>query len=316
MAEHIRRRLKRYFALLMRERSESKNKIGSLVGVSGNRITQWSTGERVMSPEKAFDLGDALRTELEWQTSGIEFLWACGYWAEILSVFKHLSADLEDGGPGLAIKLYSWLPSRMFDFERDEITDRLAEKFHFDPGVLGTLNDIWAMGIPDIGEPDIILAHNQLRAIAEEDHGASELQRYFLDRSMSRQSWAGMEVQVELESLCETSVFQDHVTRAWHSFNNGDLADNRAFAARVGTAHKIATMEMHVIDAITAAARNLSEVLFPSFAVPRIWRMAAGWVYEIDRSGDAAHWASALPDNFVNVPDVNRRNDEEARSES
>jgi len=46
----------------------------------------------------------------------------------------------------------------MFDFERDEITDRLAEKFHFDPGVLGTLNDIWAMGIPDIGEPDIILA--------------------------------------------------------------------------------------------------------------------------------------------------------------
>lgn len=316
MAEHVRRRLRRYFEVLMRERLESKNKIGSLVGVSGNRVTQWSTGERVMSPEKAFDLGDALRSELGWQTSGIEFLWTCGYWAEILSVLKHLSADLEAGGPSLAIKLYSWLPSRMFDFERAEINDRLQDKFHFDPGVLKTLNDIWSIGIPDIDEPDIIMAHNQLRLIAENDHGASELLRYFLDRSMSRESWAGMEIQVELESICEASAFQEQVTRAWHSFNNGDLANNRAFAARVGTAHKIAMVEMHVIDAITVAARNLSEVLFPSFAIPRIWRMAAGWVYEIDRLNDAAHWASALPDNFVNVPDVMRRNNEEARSES
>jgi len=264
-----------------------------------------------MSAEKAFDLGDALRTEFGWRTSGIEFLWACGYWAEILSVIKYLSAEAEADGPVLAIKLYSWLPSRMFNFEQAEITARLHEKFNYDPDVLGKLNDYWAMG-----DPDIFFAHDQLRPVAESDQGASEMQRYFLDRSMSRLSWAATEIQEELEGCCESGAFQEHVTRAWQRFNNGDLADNRTLAAGVGTAHAIAAIEMHVIDAVTAAARSLSDVLFPSFAIPRIWRMAAGWVYEIDHSDDTTHWVTALPDNFVNVPDVAHRNDEEARSES
>ena len=88
LSAQSRRRVQRYLGQLMNERTESRKKIGSLVGVNAHRVTEWASGKRLISPEKAFEFGEALRINFGWPTSGVEFLWACAYWAEVLCILK------------------------------------------------------------------------------------------------------------------------------------------------------------------------------------------------------------------------------------
>ena len=52
--------------------------------------------------------------------------------------------------------------------------------------------------------------------------------------------------------------------------------------------------------------------MFPSYAAPRIWRLLAPWIYEIDPYL-TTEWAAALPDPFVNVTDLRARDEAEDR---
>lgn len=317
LSTHSRRRLKLYFASLARDRAESRNKIGNLVGVNAHRVTEWVSGNRLMSPEKAFDLGNALRSEFGWSTSGIEFLWACAYWPEVLAILKHLSADDQANGPELAVMLYSWLPSRMFAMELAGIELRLQEKF--DIASPDLRNQIYVYPTL-LGDPVPNLVNADLRArvgaVMEADPGAREIERYYSDSSEQRYDEDGNRHDTceRLDDVCQSAAFQERIIHAWERYNNGELEGNHTLAARVGTSAVIARIERHIIDAMIEASRRLNEVIFPSYAVPRIWRMSAGWIYEINQKA-ATKWFVALPDNFLNVPEVYLRDDEEVRRE-
>jgi hypothetical protein len=313
-SEHSRRRMKAYFSGLQRDRDVSKNKIGALVDVNSFRVSEWTSGRRLMSPEKAFDLGTALRSEFGWPTSGVEFLWACGYWSDVLSIIKHLAADGHPRATDSAIMLYCWLPLRMLEFEHQEITARLRDKHGIDDA---QLRYTFQLAYPEtswlenLGRPDLL---KQVRDLGQIDPGAGEIQRYYLDNSTGRYDEDGNleELRAELEFLCRTDAFQNRIERAWQSYYNGEL-DSRAIASRVGTSEAIGLFELHIIDALIEASRKLNDVMHPSYAVPRIWRMSAAWIYDIDEEA-AHHWIPTLPDNFVNVPEARTREEAHLRA--
>jgi hypothetical protein len=302
-SEHSRRRLKLYLAALMHGRTESRTRIGSLVGASASRASDWINGKRLLSPEKAFDLGNALR-RVGWPTSGIEFLWACAYWPEVLSLLKYIAAQDET----LAVRLYSWLPHRMLILELNEIRIRLKEKFDLDPSRVERyankhlLFDAFPVDLPD---KDL---RSGIQAMMELDPGAREIERYFSDASESRYDECGSleELRCELTRDCSSNLAQEQIEQAWERFNNGELEQGRSFGIKPNAVWAIARFEMHVIDAVIEASSKLNDVMFPSYVVPRIWRMAASWLYEIGKEAPA-HFFPALPDNFVNVPEVNIR---------
>lgn len=317
LSEHSRRRLKVYLSTLMRDRPESKNKIGGLVGVNAHRVTEWLSGNRLISPEKAFDLGNALRVEFGWATSGIEFLWACAYWPEILAILKYMSADDANNGAELAVRLYSWLPMRMFETELGDIELRLREKFGIiTPDLRNQIYDYPTMAefLPHLVDAE---AQKRIVAVMESDPGAREIQRYYSDSAQQRYDEDGKRHDTceHLDDLCQSEGFQERIVHAWERYNNGELEGKRSQDPHLKTLATVARIERYIIDAMIETSRKLNEVLFPSYAVPRVWRMSAGWIYEINPTA-ARKWFVALPDNFVNLPDVFIRDDQQNRAEA
>jgi hypothetical protein len=142
------------------------------------------------------------------------------------------------------------------------------------------------------------------------DPGAREVLRYARDRAHLRSEPDGERHDIceWLDSHCSSTAFQAHIARAWERYQNSELAvTHGSLGGRAGTSAALLRIEIDIIDALIEAARNLHATIFPSYAIPKIWRMLAGWVYEIDERAAAA-WAVALPDNFVNIPDVSQRN--------
>lgn len=113
-----RQRWAKYLALLKGSTGEpiSNEKLARVLGEGTKRIREWLKGEkRGISPGKAFDSANVLRDELGLATSGLECLYACGFWPELLDLFKHVSTDRLGGGPQIATYAYCVLPDVRFE---------------------------------------------------------------------------------------------------------------------------------------------------------------------------------------------------------
>jgi hypothetical protein len=289
-AEHSKRRMKRYFSTLMSNPAETPSRIASVASVAASRATAWLSGQRLISAETAFDIGMAFRSEFGWKTSGIEFLWAAGYWADVLSIIKYLALD-RDFGTDAAVMLYSWLPQRMAKFECAEITARFADKYQADS--------------PFSDQPvqSGFFESEQMQRIISTEPGAREIERYyeaFLGFDLDRDRRLKRE---ELNEEFESDEFQERISTAWQRYNNGEFEGAPRLSAVLSNFNAVALFEMHIINATIKAARSLNDVMFPSYAIPKIWRLSAGWLYEIANSGPSI-WFPALPDNFMNQSDV------------
>jgi transcriptional regulator with XRE-family HTH domain len=286
-AKHTKRRVARYLASLMKDGSDSLTSIGKLVGVSASRVADWSSGKRVISPEKAFELGSALRLELGWRTSGIEFLWATGYWSEVLGVLKYLALDSELGTDA-TVMLYSWLPQRMILYEIEEVEARLRDRFAID--VDATSEDVRSF----------------LETIVASDPGSGEADRYFTERSLYQSDVNRQRLCADLDADCGSHEFHGRILSAWERYNNADLEGTPSLEVTVKFANPFAVFELHIIDAVIDASRRLNEHIFPSYVIPKIWRLSAGWLYEIADSGPSV-WFPAIPTNFLTAADRDLR---------
>lgn len=311
-------RLTRYFAPLIEANPHSKNQLASLVGVPASRITLWASGERLLTAEKAFELGEAVRTNLGWATSGLEFLWAAGYWPQILEVLKEVASDVDAGGPALAAELYAWLPNRMWPFELANIESRLAQNFGIArPALFSFIAGGFHMA-DFLGEATFKAG---VIAALHSDPGAHEVLRFADAASHVTSRMGNAVIRTMLEGLderCQSAQAYDLIARAWERYQNPRSRVSRpptpGAGARGETRERSAArsdIHAYVIDALIEAAASLGNELFPSYAIPPIWRMLAGWLYAIDRPGTAT-WSVLLPDNFVNMPEVMRRDDERA----
>jgi hypothetical protein len=312
LADRSKRRLALYLAKLMTGRSESKNRIGSLVSVNATRVKAWVSGQRYMSPDTAFVFGEALRSQLRWETSGVEFLWVCGHWAEIIEILKYLSADDDSddatAGPESAVMLYSWLPTSMFEFEKENIERRFKECYDIDDAEFWRrirLRDSYS------GAPVDDLLARIYNIVEKHEPGGREVFRYADDASQMRAPEGHQLVDAEkalreLAPKCQSEAFHARIARAWERYNQGELAvSSNTLAAPVGTSVKIIEIELDFIEAAAHAARKLNEAVFPSYAVPRIWRMIAGWIDSVAPGYD--RYIAALPDTFVSASEVQSR---------
>jgi hypothetical protein len=263
-------------------------------------------------------LGEAARVELDWETSGVELLWAAGHFPQIVSILKYLAADGEAEGPTSAVMLYSWLPSRMIEFERANIRMRFKDKYHIDGTDVFDLMGPNFMAMdsfaPDWSEqPHVDEA--LLREALALDSGAREAERYARDQSQFRYDGVGpsLDTTLDLESRCESEAFRSRVLQAWQRYIARELeVSGSELALRVVASAAVVRIEMHVVDAMIRSAEMLGDVMYPSYAVPKLWRMLSGWIYEIDEIA-AKKWMEALPDTFVNRQDVRARDESEKR---
>jgi hypothetical protein len=214
-AQHTRRRIAKYISSLLGAHQRSLNSIGELIDVPASRIAEWRTGSRVITAETAFDLGDRLRSSFGWPTSGIEFLWAAGYWDKVLSVVKYLALD-PTLGTDAAVMLYSWLPKRFIQFEVDEISTRLREKFEIEIA--------WP---PDNVESPYNYSvqfspAGAMKNALENDPGAGEAEQYF-DATRHFSNADREEAYARLESDCSSDDFRERVARAWTRYCNAEF---------------------------------------------------------------------------------------------
>jgi hypothetical protein len=313
VADCSKARLSRYLRTLMDGKNDSKTKIGALVSTNATRVKAWTSGQRYMSPDIAFALGEGLRSDLGWKTSGVEFLWACGHWSEIIEILKYMSAgpsvDANGvvGGPDLAAMLYSWLPGTMLDFEKENIEARFFD-------IYGVSHErFWETIRPDQGfarsEDEFVV--NLQRVLESVETGGREIFRYAADSSGTRHPKGHFLVDSkkalsELTVQVRSEFFFDRIVDAWERYNQGDLAGpSSILAAPNGTSAKIVEIELHVLDALIDAARKLNESIFPSYAIPRIWRMLAGWIDNVVPNHEV--FTAALPDSFVSASEVQSR---------
>jgi len=292
-SEFIKQRVRKYFAQLLSEKGASKSKIAAMLDVSASRVSEWRRGERVMMPRTAFKLGERLRAD-GWPTSGIEFLWATGAWTEILGLIKIMA--LRPTISESALKLYCWLPGRMLAFERSLIGDRLREKFGVEMSteLAADLIFEWYLdGSADLdGKSQDI---RRLKNFVERDPGAREIYRYFSDDRASR----AHDVQVELDAECTGVEFHKALQLTWQEQLRATPRPNEK---HLGSAAEVNLLELHLLDGIIEATWRIDGHVFPSFVIPKIWRMCAGWFYEIGDSGPS-YYFPVLPGNFLTTAD-------------
>lgn len=292
-AEHTKRRVARYLKSLLDERAASLSSVGKLLDVSASRVSAWMMGSRVISVDKAFELGDELRKS-GWRTSGTEFLWAAAYWADVLNVVKYLALD-PDFGTDAAVMLYSWLPQRLIQFEINEITARLRDKF--DIAVPEEIFD--TTEINDARRIALELAESPaMRDLIMSDPGAAEAGRYF-----EQSPFQSTAAHAELDNLCSSNAFQERVLRAWSRYNNAELEGTPSLKVAALAPNPFAALELHVINAVIYASRRLNEHVFPSYVIPKIWRLSAAWLYEVGESEPSVDFP-ALPRNFLTTSEA------------
>ncbi len=77
--------------------------------ISSSRVSEWVKGERIAKPETAFAIGETLRERFGFRTSGMEALYACGHFCDLLRLFKELTIHSEESGTK-AVFAYCALP--------------------------------------------------------------------------------------------------------------------------------------------------------------------------------------------------------------
>jgi hypothetical protein len=309
-----------YFSDFIASKAVTKTRIGVLAGVPVSRVSQWVNGERLMTPEKAFEVGEALRDSCNLETSGAEFLWAGGYWPQILELIKHLATQ-GDRGLREAVFLFCWLPWRMHSFEIRVVNRRFAQKLgrteiDLQSELTQARNTRSIIKLAKGADSDHILAEWQpswqsnleLEAQIQDemsiDPGGREAERYLLDDLMPRYERTQDEFPELIEGLdevCRSESVRSSIANALEHYFNGSL-DSLSHVL-VGSPTIAGRIELEVIDAMIYAADKLNKAMLPTYAAPRIWRMVGAWLYEI-APDLMSEFSKALPDNFVTHPEL------------
>jgi hypothetical protein len=297
-SEYLKKRIAAYFAKLLEEKNASKKKLGMMLGVSTSRVNQWMSGDRGMMPEIAFFSGEQFRKN-GWQTSGIEFLWAAGFWSEVLTVIKVLSVG--SSVTEAALILFCWLPYRMIDFERALVKDRLLNTFGItleECDIAGRLDEFAFSGsVASVIEVDAAQGDlERLAFFARSDPGARECAGFLNDHAALRRS---NESFTALDEGCNTSEFHDAIDQAWRQRMRSHVV---ADVKNLGMDRIANLFDLYLIDGIIGASRLIDGQMFPSFAIPKLWRLCTGWFHEIGDSGPTGLFP-ALPDHFMTVSD-------------
>lgn len=214
-----------------------------------------------------FDYGEALRDAFGWQTSGIEALYAYGYFTDLLTLLKHISVDRANGGPSLAVLAYCILPAIFIGFERKVLTTTL---------------DYIVAGDKDAAE---IIRKRHRRDIECFDNRTIG-GKHSLPAVSPEQAAPLIE---ELRSLRARKV----ISRAWnHAIHNRLLA---TVSANEWPPEYAGEDNISVIDAITDLSKQMTDTI-PTLAIVRLWRLLAEWAQDVS----ATFWVRRefLPDVF------------------
>lgn len=307
LARNVKARWSTYLTELLRHDQLSRSAVARVLEVPVSRISLWLAGERLVTPESAFEIGEKLHEKLSLPTSGAEALYACGYFAELFGLLKHLSVDFAAEGDLLAVDLYCWLPAYLFPIESKLLG---AQQRAIGPDGLA---DMVANHMREYWRLDILL---DLRSLHMDDPDAEQL------RSLTRQlrapearaaiaaAWQGVQSgrmrSTRAASITETKR-RSGVTRAEEvrALLAGEPKPTALdFFVDVTSDRKFDmnwTENLGFVDAVIALARDLRS-LVPSLAGPRLWRMLGEWASYVDSEHFLANRA-LLPHSFRTYED-------------
>lgn len=276
-------RWSRYITDQLSAHGLSRTALATRLGIGTQRVSLWCGEKRGVEPESAWDTGEALRT-LGARTSGIEALWAAGYFDDVIRTLQSLALQDEDG-PRRAGLLYTALPVAMMplecriaasirhvipsDMPRDE---QLALARHYqetsDPyGFSGSFAD----------ERDL-------------DYIAAESERYIRDDGLKYGAFSAKWFTERERTLREafTSEAYDALAHSWGLVVRG--ATIRRDANMMVTLGKpedfyveiaVYPGDQHLSAALADLVERWRPVLIPTLIGVRVWRLLHEWVDEL-----------------------------------
>lgn len=273
--------------------SASRNRVAEALDLPTSRVSQWMSGERGVEAGTAFALGETLRCDFGIATSGIEALYAAGYFGDVLRVLRAVSLDERPESRRIAVALYAALPggflaSDVRALERyPRAVDGYRENEFEKHEAARVRRDAAIAGMP--ATPAFAGARDSCRAIAFSQaafavvagaYGRAQrpldLPRITLPRSIAQPSI------VAPAPAATASAAPDRL---------------RLEAAPPPLEPPPVEAVAAVADVVIALARAL-EAHNPTLAAPRLWRMLAEWAIELDRE-TYARCVPALPSAFV-----------------
>jgi len=289
LARNVKARWSTYLTELLRHDKLSRSAVARVLDVPVSRISLWLAGERLVTAESAFEIGETLHEKLGLPTSGVEVLYACGYFAELFELLKHLSVDYAAEGDLLAVDIYCWLPAYLFPIE-----SRLLGAQERAIGPEG-LADVVANHMRELLRLDTLL---DLRGLHNDDPDPDQLRALTLKirsseaRKTVATAWQNVQsgrVRSTLSLPVGKKTQNAGVTRSEEdrAVPGGvpkptNLPGFPDLAAATPRKFELDWVEnLGFADAVIRLAWDLRS-LMPSLAGPRLWRMLGEWASYVD----------------------------------
>lgn len=224
----------------------SNDQFANVLGMDDARLRDWMTARPKRGPKAttAFELGNVMRIGGGLPTSGMECLYAYGFWTELFELLKHLSVDRAHDGLRIAVQAYCVLPD--IEFERLVLDDAMAQ-------------------LPP-GQSEYVKA-NHVRDLAL--FGSDAAGNRYIDPCDWKEERART-----LELLREPATIAV-IESAWHH-----VLHNRT---QPTGEERVDEESLAIIEAVITLSKNETmREAPPTIVAVRLWRMLAEWAHAID----------------------------------
>jgi hypothetical protein len=270
---------------------QTQEKIANALNIDTGRLRQWRRRDRGAESDAVFDHGEALRDEFAWETSGIEALYAYGYFSDVLRLLKHISVDRANKGPHIAVVAYCTLPVIFIEFEREVLK--------------ATLDWITKR---DRDAAEVIRKRYRYDIARFDAESTTSGMGGFLSVQPQAATSGSLEVRGAGEAieLLRAKGTRKVISRAWKHVLADRLLPNPS--PDEPPLEYIGEDNLLFIEAIIKLSRQMTDTI-PTLAVVRLWRMLAEWADHVEYG-----WGrDFIPDAFSTFDTVQRRiADEEA----
>lgn len=266
---HHKIRWARYMDTQLSKLAMSPTRCAHLVGETSYRVGQWLKAERGVSAARSWDVGEALCSAGA-ATSGVEALWAAGYFDDIALLFGYIAGFAKIADRGIVSSLYVALPNVMLTFEAN-----LAETIGFPRGK---------------ADMNVLRRHDQARIVAH----ISEYSNFQIGEDPTEGAWWGADDRNPWEF--SNNVLRDEKTR--HALQQAWSAIIRGQPIPESPIEYDFTGDRDLLDGIVNVARGWMATKFPTAVSVSVWRLLSQFVYEID---EASHYFWLVPIHYLPV---------------